>query len=421
MKTTIKPGASSQTGNFGFNDIENDELKTLVVELEAALRPCDKCGRSVAKVCYWFSLDDPAPHHFYIACLGEGACSMRTPADSALDNEKSVKDALNCVYNFWTRDKNNPLPNPFFVDDQSRQILDADVLLVGRRGIAVGLKMALNLRDRMLSGEEFDDSAWPRVSAKGDGEQGRCLRRTAIERDIPLAKTELPVLLDLFENYEIGEEISTDHLIPVVLAVDSRDWDGFMGGRRRFRSKKALEMNKPRIARKGHMYKLFVENHSHLAGYDIFKLYSCPNDAKAIELAHSFARFFGGCYNSDRPKYTFPFRLFCVNPDGEDRLVVQYKPTGPAPPWKVYVLIGNRKNYNGVKCFYSQNDEAAIREAHEHVRHSLVKSEHSDSVPEDYVPCPYWIFHKGILVYEYTPPTDTVFDPELFHENVYRS
>jgi type III secretion system FlhB-like substrate exporter len=300
---------------------------------------------------------------------------------------------------------------------------EADALLVSRNGLVVALKIDVKaVRDRNIE----NMSCFPSVYRKGTGWQGKKMREMAFQKRIPICQCEYTVLKDIFDTVDIGDELSFEQFKEIYIPIAHRDvMDSFMIGRRQ---RKSVARDKQRFIRKGHMYKVFVENRTPMTGYYTFSLWGLSGDEEAIKMAYSNANLKEGRHrllhccllNDDCPDYTFPFKVFCVSVDGQDRLVHQYAPPhSQKPPWDVYVLIGCQKNYNNAACYYSKDSETAIREAHHHVRHSLIKCEYREQIPEDYAPCPYQVFHKGKLIYEYSPPQNIDVNPEYLNENIY--
>ena len=297
-------------------------------------------------------------------------------------------------------------------------------LLVSRYGLVVALKIDINA---VRNGDVGNMSCIPSVYSKGTGWQGRQLKDLAFQKGIPVCECEYTALRNIFDNVGLGAELSFEQFKEIYPPLSHRDvLDSFMNSKRFLR--KPIEVQKQRIIRRGGMYKLFVESWAQFTGYDTFILYSGSGDEAAIQSAYSWARLKDHrpllSYRTELenacPDYTFPFKLFCVSADGQDRLVYQYAPPqNQKSPWKVYVLIGCQKDYNNTKCFYSKNDETAILEAHQHVRNHLIKHEYREQVPEEYAPCSYQIFYDGKLIYEYFPSQEITVNPEYLNENRY--
>jgi hypothetical protein len=112
LNTTLKQGVPITAG-YSISDLENGAvIQALIDKVNILLRPCDKCGRSLAEVDYYYSpsKDEMYPHNFYIRCR----CSMRTTRTFARDSEYDIKSALNAVFVTWNRTLNNWEPTPPF-------------------------------------------------------------------------------------------------------------------------------------------------------------------------------------------------------------------------------------------------------------------------------------------------------------------
>jgi len=182
-----------------------------------------------------------------------------------------------------------------------------------------------------------------------------------------------------------------------------------------FQSKSTDDAKKHRIIREGHMYKVFIEGDLPPIGADNFTMFPAPDDKTAIENALGFADHSVWCPDAVE-SYILPFKLFCMNPEGADRFIYDYKPKEPRPHAEVYVLIIDNPNVlNTSTCFYAKDDKDAIEYAHMHVHTTSVKFEYRDRVPDDCVPSPYHLFHKGRLVRSYMPPTDMNINPQYLH------
>jgi len=188
----------------------------------------------------------------------------------------------------------------------------------------------------------------------------------------------------------------------------------FMVSSQHFRSHSAAESQKNRIIRKGKMYKVFVEGLLNPIGADNFVMFPAPDDNAAIERARSYAGYRPVWYDlADNVDYTMPFKLFRMNPAGADRFIYDYKPTEPKPHREVYVVaIANKHVVNNTTCFYAKNDADAIRYAQQSESCFWIKREYQDKLPENFVPVPFMLLHRGVVIHTYTPPADVEVNSE---------
>jgi len=116
MNTTVK--ATAQKGGVFYyfvEDLENEvEIRAIIKEYEATLRPCLHCGATDASIKYSFSPEQKQPHCFYVDCSGRGdwrvpgenitfGCGIRTISDTADDNEENFRFLLGTLVNTWNR------------------------------------------------------------------------------------------------------------------------------------------------------------------------------------------------------------------------------------------------------------------------------------------------------------------------------